>query len=197
MDHARLAPQIEFILELDRLKEVLRQSTLLDGSRRENSAEHSWHVAMLAWVLAEHADQDVDVGRVVRMLLVHDIVEIDAGDTFLYDEEAARTKATRERSAAERLFGLLPRGQAEELRALWDEFEAGATPDARYAGAADRLMPLLHNVHNGGRGWRKHGIRAAQVLERNATIGRASKGLWEYAQGLIAGSIQRGDLQRE
>ena len=119
------------------------------------------------------------------------------GATFLYDEEAAKTKGARERSAADRLFGLLPEPLAGELRALWDEFEARATPDARYAAAADRLMPLLHNVHNGGRGWRKHGIRAGQVLERNATIGQGSKGLWEYAQGLIAGAIERGDLKRD
>lgn len=197
MDETRLASQIEFILELDRLKEILRQSTLLSGNRRENSAEHSWHTTMLAWLLVEHAEEAIDAGRVMRMLLIHDVVEIDAGDTFLYDTEGAKTKAAREEKAADRLFNLLPGDQAEELRAIWDEFEAGETPDARYAGAADRLMPLLHNLHNGGLGWRKHGIRAGQVLERNSKIAKASAGLWEYAQRLIATAVERGDLKRD
>ncbi len=194
MTSARLHDQIGFILEIDKLKGILRRSYLVDGSRRENSAEHSWHVAVMAVVLAEHANEPVDVGRVVKMLRVHDIVEVDAGDTFVYDTAAAGAKIERERRAAERLFGLLPGAQGEELRSLWEEFEAAGTPEARFAAALDRLMPVLHNVHTRGRSWREHGVTADRVIGRNVRISEGSRELWEYARGLIEKAVESGHL---
>jgi putative hydrolase of HD superfamily len=194
MTSDRLRDQIRFILEIDKLKGILRRSYLVDESRRENSAEHSWHVAVMAVVLAEHANEPVDVGRVVRMLLVHDIVEVDAGDTFVYDTAGADAKAEREQRAAERLFGLLPGEQGDELRSLWEEFEVANTPDARFAAALDRLMPVLHNVHTRGRSWREHGITADRVVGRNIRMAEGSRKLWEYARGLIENAVESGHL---
>jgi putative hydrolase of HD superfamily len=194
MADERLEQQIRFILEIDALKGVLRRSYLLAGDRPENSAEHSWHVAVMAVLLAEHANERVDTSRVVRMLLVHDLVEVDAGDTYVYDSAGAEAKAEREARAATRLFGMLPEDQGRELRALWDEFEEGHTADARFAAALDRLMPVLHNVHTAGRSWREHGITADRVIARNAAISRGSRKLWEYARALIDGAVAGGDL---
>ena len=192
----RLSRQVDFLLEIDRLKGVLRQTFLTDGSRRENSAEHSWHVAIFAAVLLEHAARpDLDLLRVIKMLLIHDVVEIDAGDTFVYDEAAHADKAERERRAADRLFGLLPPDQARELRELWDEYEARATPEARYAAALDRLQPILHNLRTQGTVWRKHGIRSSQVLARNRHMVEGSPALWEYAQARIREAVERGYLE--
>ncbi|MFW6164087.1 MAG: HD domain-containing protein [Planctomycetota bacterium] len=191
----RLTAQIRFLTELDKLKSVGRQTWLLDGSRLENDAEHSWHVATMALVLGEHAaEPGVDMGRVVRMLLVHDLVEIDAGDTYLYDEAAMADKADREQAAADRIFALLPAEQGEALRALWEEYEAGETPEARFAASLDRLQPLLHNVLTEGRAWLEHGIHADQVLERVCSIADGSPLLWAYAQSLIDEAVERGYL---
>lgn len=190
----RLARQLAFIAELDKLKAVLRQTWLLDGSRRETDAEHSWHIAMMALVLAEHADEPVDAGHVVRMLLVHDIVEIDAGDTFIYDDAGHADKEAREQAAAARLFGMLPHQQGAELRALWDEFEAGETPEARFAAAVDRLQPLLHNYLTEGKAWRQHGVTADRVRTVNARIGEGSAALWEQARRLIDDAVAKGYL---
>ena len=190
----RLRDQVRFILEIDQLKGVLRRTYLVDGTRRENSAEHSWHVAMMATVLAEHANEPVDAGRVARMLLVHDIVEVDAGDTFVYDTAGAESKAERERAAAERIFGLLPSDQRAELRALWEEFEAASTPDARFAAALDRMMPVLHNIHTGGRAWRENSVTADMVISRNSRIAEGSRALWEYVRGLIEKAVETGHL---
>ncbi len=193
----RLSAQLQFLLEADRLKAVIRRSPLTDGSRRENSAEHSWHIALFACVLAEYAAAPVDVGRVVRMLLVHDLVEIDAGDTFAYDAAAHADKHAREQAAADRLFALLPDDQAGEYRALWDEFEARATPEARFAQAMDRLQPILLNVATGGRGWREHAIRAEQVRAYNRHMGEGAPALWAYAQRAIAEAVDHGHLLDE
>jgi putative hydrolase of HD superfamily len=190
----RLRRQIEFVVELDKLKTVLRQSYVIGTGRHENAAEHSWHLPMMAMVLAEYAGEAVDLCRVLEMLLVHDIIEIDAGDTFCYDEAAARDKEARERRAAGRIFGLLPQDQAATIRALWDEFEAHATPEARFANAIDRLMPLLHNYFTEGRSWREHGITRNQVLARNARIGDSSARLWQLAQAIVDDSVARGYL---
>jgi putative hydrolase of HD superfamily len=179
----RLARQLHFILELDKLKSVYRRTYLLDETRSENSAEHSWHLALMAIVLAEHANEPLDVGKVIRMVLIHDIVEIDAGDTYIYDVQDE--KAERERRAAERIFGLLPPDQEEEFRALWNEFESAATPEARFASALDRFIPQLHNFHTQGRSWKEHGITSERVLQRNAEISRGSVTLWEWTQVLI------------
>ncbi|HEY8965863.1 MAG TPA: HD domain-containing protein [Candidatus Methylacidiphilales bacterium] len=176
---SRLARQVAFLAEIDKLKEVLRQSLVQASGRRENSAEHSWHLAMLALVLAEHSPVPLDLGKIVRMVLVHDIIEIDAGDTFIYDPVGNESKAERELAAAARIFPLLPPGQAAELRGWWDEFEAGETAESKAAQALDRLAALLQNLHTEGMTWRNNGVTKAQVLERNAKIGKAFPALWE------------------
>ena len=190
----RLRQQLVFLLEADRLKNVIRGNRISDGSRRENTAEHSWHVATMALVLADTADEPVDPMRVARLLLVHDIVEIDAGDTFVYDTDGQKTKAARERAAAERLFGLLPDGQGDELRACWFEFEDGTTTEARFARALDRLQPLLLNHASAGQAWREHGITADQVRAVNAAIEDGSPELWKLAQRLIDDAVTQGWL---
>lgn len=191
----RLAEQIDFILEVDQLKCVMRRSPLLDSSRRENDAEHSWHLALMAVILAEYAPPEVDIARVVRMVLIHDLVEIDAGDTFLYDAEAERDQAEREQAAADRLFALLPADQQAEYRALWDEFEARETADARFAKAMDRLQPLLLNFHTGGGTWRTPGVTRSDVRRRKSVIADGSPQLWEYAEQLIDEGVRRGYLE--
>ena len=177
----RFARQVRFIVEIDKLKRVLRRTLLTDQSRRENSAEHSWHIALMAPILAEYAAEEVDVLRAMKMLLVHDLVEIDAGDTFAYDAAGHLDKEERERAAADRVFGLLPEDQASELRSLWNEFEESESPEARFALALDRLQPLLQNVHADGGTWRSHGVTREQVLERMSPIQQTSVFLWEYA----------------
>jgi putative hydrolase of HD superfamily len=189
----QLADRVRFVFELDRLKQVLRRTVVTDGSRRENSAEHSWHLAMMALVLADAADEPVDPLRVAKLVLVHDIVEIDAGDTFVYDTDGYATKAERERAAAERIFGLLPSGQAQELRAHWAEFEHGTSADARFARALD-LLPLIHNPAAAGQGGRAHDITADRVREVNSTIGESSQELWALAQRVIDDAVARGWL---
>ena len=183
VDMDRLAKQLQFILEIDKLKSVYRRTYLIDGERHENSAEHSWHLALLALVLAEHANEALDIPKVVKMVLIHDIVEIDAGDTYIYDAQG--DKAERERTAADRIFGLLPSDQEREFRGLWNEFESGATPEARFASALDRFVPQLHNYHTRGRSWKEHGITAQRVLARNVEISHGSVTLWEWTQTLI------------
>jgi putative hydrolase of HD superfamily len=194
----RLRRQIEFLVEADKVKAILRQNYLVDGSRRENDAEHSWHLALMAAVLAEwSADSNIDIAKVMRMVLIHDLVEIDTGDVFVYDEEARAAQAKAEREAAERIFGLLPSEQAGEFRALWEEFEVRETPEARYAAALDRLQPLLLNYHSGGLAWREHDIAAGQVRRINQSIERGSPELWEFARRLIEEAVDEGLLRGE
>lgn len=188
----RLTRQIEFLVEIDKLKGILRRSYVLDASRLENTAEHSWHLAMMALVLAEHADAPADMTTVLKMLVVHDLVEIDAGDTFVYDTAGAATKDAREAAAADRIFALLPPDQGSELRRLWEEFDTGDSPEARFARSLDRLMPLLHNVAAEGRSWQEHGIEPDQVRARNATIADGSAQLWAYARALIDTAERNG-----
>jgi putative hydrolase of HD superfamily len=197
LDNDRLEQQIRFILEIDKLKNILRRTYLLHGGRMENTAEHSWHLAMMAILLAEHANEPVAVERVVKMVLVHDIVEIDAGDTYIYDAVAALDKARRERAAADRLFGILPPDQGAELRGLWEEFEAAESPDARFALALDRFMPQLHNYHTQGRSWIEHGITADRVKERNVSIAAGSRKLWECVETLLKDAVEKGFLAKE
>lgn len=187
----RLARQIEFILEVDRLKEVLRQTRILEGGRRENSAEHSWHIALMAMVLQEYANEPVDVMRVIKMLLIHDIVEIDAGDTFAYGDQSL--KALEEEKAAVRIFGLLPAVQRSEFIALWDEFEARATAESRFANAMDRLMPALHNYVAGGGTWAEHHVTRSQVHSRLSPIGDGSTVLFDYVWPLIQDALGQGE----
>jgi len=187
-----LERRVRFALEVDRLKSVLRRTRLVDGSRHENSAEHSWHLAILAMILADAADADVDQGRVLRMLLVHDIIEVDAGDTFAFDTAGYLDKEERERAAADRLFGLLPDDQRDELRSLWEEFEAEQTPDARFAVALDRFQPLLLNYYGGGGSWREHGITRAQVLRRMSPIEHGAPALWPFVLDVIDRACAEG-----
>lgn len=179
---------------MDKLKQIIRQTPLLDGSRLENDAEHSWHLAMLVLILGEYAEKPVDLTRVLKMVLIHDIVEIDAGDTFCYHPTAHEDKAERELRAAERLFGLLPPEQGHELRALWDEFELRQSNEARFANAVDRVQPLLHNCLTGGLGWKRHGVQLAQVLRRNRPILQGAPLLWDYMQALLRQAVERGHL---
>ena len=195
MTGERLEGQLAFVREIDQLKNVLRQTQLLDGSRSENSAEHSWHLSLMAIVLAEHAAQEIDLLRVLKMLLVHDIVEIDAGDTFCYDDEAALDKEEREQKAADRIFQLLPSDLAADLRALWDEFEGRATPEARFATALDRLQPMLHNVGNRGGSWKEHGITRRRVEERNCVIEDGAPDLWSAARKMLDDAERDGWLE--
>jgi putative hydrolase of HD superfamily len=192
----RLHRQISFLLEIDKLKSVYRRSYLLNRSRHENDAEHSWHLAVMAMILLEHADNpELDLLTVMKMLLVHDLVEIYAGDTFAYDEQGHADKAERERIAANRLFGMLPDDQRAELMSLWEQFEAGITPEAKFAAAIDRLEPLLLNYHTEGKSWREHGVRSGQVLSRNRLIDDSSPALWEYVQSMIEDAVKRGYLE--
>ncbi len=197
MNTERLVRQIAFILEIDRLKSILRRSYLLSDPRHENSAEHSWHLAVMAMILAEHANSEVNPLRVLQMLLVHDIVEIDSGDTYIYDAAGNDTKAERENEAARRIFGLLPGDQQAEMTALWQEFEARETPEAKFAAALDRLMPLLHNFHTEGRSWREHDISQKQVLRLNSHMADGSETLWDYAEALITEATAKGYLREE
>lgn len=192
----RLADQLRFIIEIDKLKSILRQTRLVDGSRRENDAEHSWHLAMMALLLRQYADEAVSVGRVVHMLLIHDIVEIDAGDTFLYDDNGKADQEEREQLAAERLFNLLPNDQAARFRKMWDEFEAHKTPDAKFARAMDRLQPFLHNVLTNGNMWAEHGITSKDVLERMSVIGEGSTQLHQLVKDLVELCVDEGFLAR-
>ncbi len=187
-----LDAQLAFLLEADRLKGVERMTSLIDGSRRENTAEHSWHLALFALVLHRHAEVPVDLLRVITMVVVHDLVEIDAGDTFAYDTAGNESKAAREQAAADRLFGMLPADQGDHLRAAWEEFEAGETAEARFANAVDRLQPVLMNHARGGGPWREHGITMERVLLRNEPIGRGSGVLWAEAQRRIRELDERG-----
>jgi putative hydrolase of HD superfamily len=197
MDAERLARQLRFIVEIDKLKDVCRQTLLMNGKRYENDAEHSWHLAVMAVLLFEHsADKNIDLSRVLKMLLIHDLVEIDAGDTFCYDDTAAQTKESREKNAADRIFNLLPSDQASDTRALWEEFEARRTPEAKYAAALDRLQPLLHNYNTQGAAWQKHGVTSDKVIARNKHIADGAPALWEYAENLIRDAVQKGYLRK-
>jgi putative hydrolase of HD superfamily len=190
-----LDSQLRFLREADQLKTVLRQSTLIDVSRQENSAEHSWHLALMALVLQGHAPPGTDISRVVAMVVLHDLVEIDAGDLFVYaGEEAQARQEVAERVAADRIFALLPAPQATMFRALWDEFEERRTQEAKFARALDRLQPMLVNYQTGGGTWLAHGVTADQVLLRVALIEDGSATLGEYARDLVASSVARGFL---
>lgn len=181
----RLEQQLAFCRELDRLKGVLRRSLLMDASRRENSAEHSWHLASMAMLLSEYAAEPVDLTCVMKILLVHDVVEIDAGDTFVYDTVDVQSQHERELKAAERLFGLLPAEQGAELRGLWDEFEERETAESKYANALDRLQPLMQNYHSGGQSWKQHGVTRDQVIERMQAVQIGMPELWPTVMKVI------------
>jgi len=194
MTNDRLPRQIAFVLELDKLKAVVRQTLLTDGSRQETDGEHSWHIATMAHVLAEYAPPGTDIGRVTAMLLLHDVVEIDAGDTFIHDEVGALDKEARERAAADRLFGLLPADQRGEFRTLWEEFEAKATAEAIFADALDRMQPILNNFATQGGTWRQHGVSADKVFRLVERIDRGAPALGAYTRELVEEAVRRGYL---
>ena len=193
----RFKSQIEFILEVDKLKKILRRTTLLDRSRQENSAEHSWHIALIVLVLAEYAEEDnLDLLQVIKLLLAHDLVEIDAGDTYCYDEIGGQDQKAREIKAADRIFSILPSDQAVSFRSLWDEYEARETPESQFANALDRLQPFLHNYFTLGHTWQKHGIRKKQVLARMQPVDNGSRLLWDYVSSLIDDAVKKGYLAK-
>ena len=196
MDHPRLLQQMQFLTEADKIKSIFRRNRILHGDRHENDAEHSWQLALMAIVLSEHADPQVDVLHVVKMLLIHDLVEIDAGDTFAFDPAALQTQREREEAAAERVFSLLPGDMGAEMRALWEEFEAQATPEAKFAGAMDHLGGgIVPNCFHQGGCWREAGVSAERVKARNSAIAAGSPVLWDYAERLIDDVENAGFLQ--
>jgi len=193
----RLKRQLEFILEIDKEKNIFRQTHLSGGGRVENDAEHAWHMAVMAWLLKDYANEPVDVAKVMMMCLIHDIVEIDAGDTYAYDPEGLKTQQAREDAAKERIFSLLPEDQKAELIALFDEFEAWSSPEARFAHSLDNLQPLMLNNSNDGTDWKAHGVTAKQVWGRQTQTRIGSEALFEVTDGIIREQIRKGNLPEE
>lgn len=194
-EQKRFTEQMTFLLELDKMKNIYRQTYVLHEERHENDAEHAWHLAMLALVLHEYANEPVDLQKVLTTVLIHDIVEIDAGDTYAYDEAGYATKAEREQKAADRLFGLLPESQGKYFRVLWEEFEAGSTPEARFAAALDRIQPLTLNYQKHGISWQEHQTRRSQVTARMQAVFEGSAFLGEYADEIIRRATEEGLLK--
>ena len=196
MDAERLVKQIEFIVEIDKLKRVFRQNVVIGTQQQENDAEHSWHLAVMAIILSEYSSaKELDILRVLKMLLIHDLVEIHAGDTFCYDDQGNEDKLDRELRAAKKLFNLLPSEQAQEMMDLWHDFETMETPEACFAASLDRLQPLLLNYHTNGHTWKKPGITSERVLQRNRVLENNAPQLWEYVQELIKDCIHKGYLK--
>ena len=196
-EKSRLEKQIAFLTEVDKEKNIFRQTYLADGKRKENDAEHSWHLALAAVLLKEHMKEDADLGRVMTMVLIHDLVEIDAGDTYAYDIEGAATKREREVKAADRIFGILPEDQGTYLRELWDEFEAYETAEAKYAHLLDNFQPLMLNDASDGKSWEEHGVHKSQVCRRNARIPETSEIVWEKMLEIMDKHIEKGHLQAD
>lgn len=195
MDNERLNKQIEFCREIDKEKFIGRQTYLSDGTRKENDAEHAWHMAIMTVILSEYANEKIDVLKTVTMLLIHDIVEIDAGDTYAYDDEAKKTQQQREEKAAERIFGILPQDQAEKFKGLWEEFEKGETPEARFAHTMDNFQPTMLNAATDGKAWEEHKVLLSQILGRNKNTADGSQTLWEYSRdNFIMPNVESGKI---
>lgn len=192
----RLRMQMDFLLEVDKLKNVTRQSYIADGSRKENDTEHSWSLAMMCLILQEYANESIDVLKTMAMVLIHDIVEIDAGDTYAYDQAGNETKRAREEAAADRIFRLLPEDQAVWMRQLWEEFERGDTPEARFALTLDKVQPVMLNDATGGKAWREHQVRESQIMGRNVNTHLGSERIWEYCRGLIEKNLDNGNIRK-
>lgn len=191
----RLDRQFEFIRELDKEKFITRQTYRSDGISRENDAEHAWHMSVMTLILSEYANEPIDVLKTIKMLLIHDVVEIDAGDTYAYDENAKKTQAERELKAAERIFNILPQDQAEDLFGLWREFEEGETPEARFAHTMDNVQPTMLNSATGGKAWQEHNVRLEQILKRNQNTDGGSKKLWQYSyERFIKPHVEKGNI---
>jgi len=191
-----LLKQIEFIKEIDKLKYIQRRTKLINSDRNENDAEHSWHLAMMAIILAQHSNVEIDLLKVVKMVLIHDIVEIDAGDTFIYDTAKNHTNTDEELLAARRIFGILPQEQSEELIAIWEEFEAGESAEAKFARTMDRLEPLLQNVSNNGGTWKEFNVDYQKVYGKKKVMENGSTTIWSYAEKLIDESVEKGILKK-
>jgi putative hydrolases of HD superfamily len=196
MKNEDLISQINFIKEIDKLKYIQRKTRLFNSDRHENDAEHSWHLAMMAIVLAGHSDAPIDVLKVVKMVLIHDIVEIDAGDTFIYDSVKNHTNTDEELLAARRIFGMLPEEQAAEFLAIWEEFEDGHTSEAKFARSMDRLEPLLQNTSNEGGTWKEFNVDYQKVYDKKKAIKNGSASIWQYAENLINESVEKGILSK-
>lgn len=196
MTSENLAKQIAFIKEIDKIKYIKRRTRLFNSNRNENDAEHSWHLAMMALVLSEYSDAEVDLLKVIKMVLIHDIVEIDAGDTFIYDPNKNHENTEEELKSAQRIFGLLPEKQAAEFIEIWTEFEEGVSEEAKFARAMDRLEPLLQNTSNDGGTWKEFGVRYQQVYDKKKIIQEGSKELWSYAEQLLEDSVKKGILEK-
>lgn len=194
MDQQRFADQLRFILEIDKEKNILRQTHLTGHGRQENDAEHAWHMAIMIYLLKEYANEEIDLAKAMMMALIHDIVEIDAGDTYAYDEAALATQKEREEQAAQRIFGLLPEEQKNELLALFEEFETFATPEARFARAMDNFQPLLLNHSNDGGDWREHQVKKSQILKRFGTTARGSQEIHDHGARLIEENVNKGNI---
>lgn len=197
MDQERLQKQIAFILEADKEKNILRQTHITDYLRQENDAEHAWHMALMVYLLREYANEKFDVGKAMVMALIHDIVEIDAGDTYAYDEKNLATQAEREEKAAKRIFGLLPSDQEKELKSLFYEFEANQTPEAKFAHAMDNFQPLLLNNSNNGGDWRAHGVDKTRVMKRQEKTRLGSADIWEYTRKIVEENVKKGNIKDE
>ena len=194
----RLKKQFEFIREIDKEKLIGRQTYLSDTSRKENDAEHAWHMAIMTILLSEYSNEKIDVLKTITMLLIHDIVEIDAGDTYAYDEAGLQTQREREEKAADRIFGMLPEDQAKKFRDLWEEFEAKQTPEARFARAMDNIQPMMLNAATDGKAWVEHGVHLNQILKRNEVTLTGSEALWNYAfENLIKPNIEKGRIKAD
>lgn len=195
INNEKLKKQIEFAVTVDEMKNILRRNLVVDGSRRENDAEHSWHLALMAMLLEEYSAEKVNIEKVLKIALVHDLVEVYAGDTFAYDEKGYEDKEAREIAAADKLFGSLNGEQGAQFRALWDEFEAGETPEAKYANAIDRIQPLILNYLTNGHTWKQGNVHAPQIYKRMDIIRTAAPELWQVVEGIITDSIEKGILK--
>ena len=195
-DLERLKQQFSFITEIDKEKEITRQTYLSDGQRKENDAEHAWHLALMTILLNEYANDTIDVLRTVTMVLLHDIVEIDAGDTYAYDEEGKKTQRARETKAADRIFGLLPKDQGEKMRGLWEEFEAWETAEAKFAHVMDNLQPVVLPSAADGKSWKEHGVHQSQIMKRNERTHEGSETLWNYVyENMMKPFMDRGVIR--
>ncbi len=197
MKNNRLEQQLKFILEIDKEKNIFRQTHLSNEGRRENDAEHAWHMAVMAYLLKEYANEKIDLAKTMMMILIHDVVEIDAGDTYAYDTEGLATQKEREAKAAERIFGILPEEQKKEMIALFEEFEAYETKEARFAHVMDNLQPILLNHSNNGADWREHEVKKSQIYKRNEKTKTGSKEIWEYMKEVIDENIRKGNIKEE
>lgn len=194
MDKERFKKQLDFILEIDKEKNIYRQTHLTGYKRQENDAEHAWHMAIMIYLLKEYANEEFDIAKTMMMALIHDIVEIDAGDTYAYNQEALATQKEREEKAAERIFGMLPKEQKDEFKALFEEFEEGKTPEARFAKVMDNFQPLILNDYNNGNDWRKHRVKKSQVLKRQLKSKEGSEEIWKYTQELIEKNVKKENI---